>query len=265
MRTCDKRAKGTLDGTSIGRNMFEHRLNARGPGAVKQRARRASEGTQKTKKLTVFFGCAQRRRYTPQRVRVNMKQCHTNTQTRNARGPGAVSNARGKQAKAPKNKETSSGAAKRSAERPKRHACALLRNIPKHKLSTRGPGAVSDARTEQTKALQKQRNFFGRSKTLSRAPKTPHARAFAKQIKTQTERQRPRRILAAHAASQRRHPTNKETCSGAAKRSAERPIRRARSSIEACSNSNKSHAQQRAGRNRCSSASEHSVSRPSSR
>ena len=198
MRTCDKRAKGTLDGTSIDRNMFEHRLNARGPGAVKQRARRASEGTQKTKKLTVFFGCAQRRRYTPQRVRVNMKQCHTNTQTRNARGPGAVSNARGKQAKAPKNKETSSGAAKRSAERPKRHACTLLRNIPKHKLSTRGPGAVSDARTEQTKALQKQRNFFGRSKTLSRAPKTPHARAFAKQIKTQTERQRPRRILAAH-------------------------------------------------------------------
>ena len=59
------------------------------------------------------------------------------------------------------------------------------------------------------------RNFFGRVQKHGRQSQRVHT--FAKHTKTQTERLRLRRILAAHAASQRRHPTNKETSWGAPK------------------------------------------------
>ena len=122
----------------------------------------------------------------------------------------------------------------------------------------------------QTKTPHKQRSFFGRSETLSKAPITAtRTRAWETNQKHKLNARGPGAFLqrtrrTSEGTQQTKKPL-KETCSGAAKRSAEHPKRRACGSIEECSNINNSNAQQRAGRNRCSSASEHSVSRPSSR
>ncbi len=97
----------------------KHRLNARGPGAVKQRARRASEGNQKTKKLR--RACTKTRRaviHTAARGRVYETYQNTNWT------PAAQATLAMRRAKAPKKKKNP-GAAKRS-ESQRRHPTKKL-------------------------------------------------------------------------------------------------------------------------------------------
>ena len=71
-----------------------------------------------------------------------------------------------------KNNETTSGAAQRSTERPKRHACVRIRNIPRDRQTPAAQAQSATGAPNKRRHPKKQRNFVGRSETLSKAPKT---------------------------------------------------------------------------------------------
>ena len=113
-----------------------------------------------------------------------------------------------RRAKAPESKRGRSETLHRAPTTP--CACAYSKHIPKHRLNPR-------PRCSQRRA-HRANDGTPKYKATSSGEKTRKAvtyaavrvHAFAKHTKTQTERPRPRRILASHAESQRRHKQTKK-------------------------------------------------------